>query len=158
MVFYTLPSQRSQNTRHYLKFNLVKQEIHGHLNHYTPNRKVNWGYHLPLSYSSSETYGFHTAWILNLVSIDYNLATLQLWIKAKLQVSRSLIESTQVFRRKDGYVAVKSKDNKTFEFNRVPPEKRVRDVSFQFGGQVNSRTFASEWQRTLQFYSSSPSY
>jgi hypothetical protein len=33
---------------------------------------------------------------------------------------------------------VKSKDNKTFEFSQVPPEKRTRDVSFQYGGQVTT--------------------
>jgi hypothetical protein len=41
-----------------------------------------------------------------------------------------------VFRRKDGYVAVKSKDNKTYEFTQVAAAKRERDTSFNYGGQV----------------------
>ncbi len=48
-------------------------------------------------------------------------------------------------------MTTRSKDNKTFEFSRVPPEKRVRDVSFQFGGQVHRRTFASNDKRVCIF-------
>ena len=41
----------------------------------------------------------------------------------------------KVYRRKDGYVAIKDRDG-IYSFTRVPPAKRVRDTSFKYGGQV----------------------
>ena len=39
------------------------------------------------------------------------------------------------WRRKVGYVAIKENDG-TYSFTRVPQVKRLRDVSFKYGGQV----------------------
>ena len=44
----------------------------------------------------------------------------------------------KVFRHKDGYVAIKENDG-TYSFTRVPQEKRIRDMSIKYGGQVRQR-------------------
>ena len=41
----------------------------------------------------------------------------------------------KVYRRKDGYVAIKENDG-PYSFARVSKEKRVRDMSVKYGGQV----------------------